>query len=493
MKKYQKIGIPLLMIISMVLITGFVSYWLKHQYQQERENLVSKMTYELRSSEEQVMDEVLIGYLAPMLGDSVNLQSKRLIHIDTTNTKNRSTATIRVDYHGVDSMVTDQGFFALQTKTSESNEDTVFSVGLPRQQFLLRGVKMILDISSDSLMFGGKEESEFFPTVDSQKLLYVFDQRVQSSTGKDFMVTWVEDSSNHELVQSGRSKRNVYLSADHLDSNVFIEVEHVEPYVLGRILPQISFALILLLLSGSAFFISYRSLRQQMELNSTRNEFISNISHELKTPVSTVKVALEALKNYDRIKDPVITREYLDMATSELDRLDMLTHKVLTHSKLESKASFLDFEEIELVSLCSVAIKKWQAKIDQENGTLKFIYSDNEILINADGLYLEGVILNLIDNGLKYAGPKPDLELELTSDQDEVRISISDRGPGIPAKYHKQIFDKFFRLPTQNKHNVKGHGLGLSFAAQVIHQHGGKIRVKERPGGGCVFEIILPK
>ncbi len=129
---------------------------------------------------------------------------------------------------------------------------------------------------------------------------------------------------------------------------------------------------------------------------------------------------------------------------------------------------------------------------DEQNASLKFLHSDAEIFISADELYLDGVILNLIDNGLKYGGQEADIEIEITKDDAEVRLSVSDRGPGIERKYQSQVFDKFFRVPSENRHNVKGHGLGLSFAALVMEQHNGEIRLSSRAGGGCVFELIIP-
>lgn len=494
MRQKKHIGIPMLMIASMLLLTAFVSYWLVNQYKLEKADLYSMMKFELKTSEEDVMDEVIVNYLGPILKDSLVKKGHTVIRTDSTM-NDRHVATIQIDYRGDEkkgmtkgmdvSVFSDEGFL--------KKEDTaIFVTGSSKERFFLQGVKLVMRITEDSSEFGSRTVEEFLPKIDTQKLLYTFDKRILDNTGKDFSVIWLSDTQNLTKPQVKKGGNDFVFSASFSDQYHSIQVEKVFPFVIKKILPQIAFALILILLSGFAFGFTYKSLRKQMELNSVRNEFISNISHELKTPVATVKVALEALKNYDQIRDPAVTQEYLAMASSELDRLDQLTHKVLTHSQLESASSFIDKTEVDLVGLCEASIRKWQPKIDEQNGRVSFIHSDKEILIFADEFYLEGVILNLIDNGLKYAGPEADIEIEITKDENELRLSVSDRGPGIARKYESQVFEKFFRVPSENRHNVKGHGLGLSFASLVMEQHGGEIRLKSRAGGGSVFELIIP-
>ena len=503
MKQKKNIGIPFLMIASMLFLIAFVSYWLINQYKLEKKDLYSMMEFELTTSQDVVMDEVIVKYLDPILKDSLRIQGNSFfsrdslrhdsqvatfqIDIDTSKDGNLTRGTHVYAISGDDKLITSD-------KSSFMGPDTsIFITGSSSEHFFLQGVKMIMKITEDSAKFGNQKIGEFLPIMDTQKLLLTFDQRILDNTGTDFSVIWTDDSTTITRSQGKIGRNSFIFSAMHSSPGQNIAVGKVFPFVIKKISPQIIFALILILLSGFAFGFTYKSLLKQMELNSTRNEFISNISHELKTPVATVKVALEALRNFDQIQDPVVTQEYLAMATAELDRLDQLTHKVLTHSQLESDSSFIEKKEMDLVSLCENSIKKWQPKIDEQNANLKFLHSDAEIFISADELYLEGVILNLIDNALKYAGPDADIEIELTKDEDELRVSVSDRGPGIARKYQSQVFDKFFRVPSENRHNVKGHGLGLSFAALVMEQHNGEIKMNSRAGGGSIFELIIPR
>lgn len=478
MKKRQKIGIPTLMVLSMVLLAGFLAFWLNGQYQAEVDDLQTHMTYQFMASHDEVIDSVLIERLDPYIKDSFRIRENAFFKSDTSGLSGTATL-VKLDYNAEQPVII-------------KKPDSVFTIiGADEEEFFLKGVRMVMKITGDHAV--GNQSNEFFPRIDSTQLLGAFDERLRVTTGGKLTATWVRDSASVEINSKDRHRNKIFVTSSQFGGTQGIEVDRVFPFVIKKILPQILFAFFLLLLSGAAFLITYRSLRKQMVLNTTRNEFISNISHELKTPVATVKVALEALRSYEQIQDPQKTQDYLKMASSELDRLDHLTHKVLTHSKLESTQSFLELEHTDLVQLTQGVVHKLESKIESEQAQLSFIYSDPGIKLSIDPLYVEGILVNLIDNGLKYAGPEARLEIEITQDDQEVRLSVADRGPGIPKNYQRQVFEKFFRVPTQNTHNVKGHGLGLSFASLVMNQHGGSIKVQDRSGGGCIFLLIFPK
>ncbi|MCK4748672.1 MAG: HAMP domain-containing histidine kinase, partial [Bacteroidales bacterium] len=240
-------------------------------------------------------------------------------------------------------------------------------------------------------------------------------------------------------------------------------------------------------LSASALLIAYRSLKKQLALNEMRDDFISNISHELQTPVSTVKVALEALNTYDLKKDPKITGEYLEMASREVDRLGGLVGKVLNHSLLEDQSDWLQKEACDLHDMVQKIMKTMEITIREKGAEISLIPAEGPFMVLVDPVYVEGVIHNLIDNSLKYAGPEPEIEILLASGSSGVTLSVRDNGPGIPNEFKEQVFEKFFRITTGDRHDVKGYGLGLNFASQVMEQHHGSISQDNLPGGGCEF------
>jgi two-component system phosphate regulon sensor histidine kinase PhoR len=213
------------------------------------------------------------------------------------------------------------------------------------------------------------------------------------------------------------------------------------------------------------------------------------MSHELKTPIATVKVALEALNNYNFIEDKKRSREYLGMATTEMDRLELLATRVLNTSLLESGKISLQRESYDLKKLVEEVLLAMQPRIDKQQATVSFHPTGNGFVIPIDRLHMQGVLVNLIDNSLKYGVAPVHIDIKLNEHNGAVQLALSDNGPGIPEEYREKVFEKFFRVPSGNRHDTKGYGLGLSYAAQVMRQHNGSINVNNALQGGCVFTL----
>ncbi len=272
-----------------------------------------------------------------------------------------------------------------------------------------------------------------------------------------------------------------------------LEILFYGRYLIRKIIPQMAFTLVLLSLSALAFWVTFRSLRTQMKLANIRNDFISNMSHELKTPVSTVKVALEALSEPEVLQDAETTQEYLHMATLEMARLELLVNQSLQSSLQEEGRMLLQPEPIDLRALAKDLIRSIQPRFNQQGASISFSEWGEDFIAAVDRLQVQGVILNILDNALKYAGPTPAIKVSITAEPQAVSISLSDNGPGIPQAYANRIFDKFFRVPRGNEHSVKGYGLGLSYASQVMKQHGGSISQQPSPEGGCNFILYFSR
>ena len=271
------------------------------------------------------------------------------------------------------------------------------------------------------------------------------------------------------------------------------EFPNYKTYLFSRMVPEILFSLVLFLSISMAFFFIYHSLRKQERLNALKNEFISNVTHELKTPITTVGVAIEALRDFNVAEDPVKSKEYLDISKSELDRLSLLVDKVLKMSLFDSKEPELKIELFDLEILINDILGSMRLQFDKFKAQVDFITKGSNFSLEGDKIHLTSVIYNLIDNALKYSKENPDIDIELTSAaNDNLELTVKDSGIGISKEFVDKIFDKFFRVPTGNLHNVKGHGLGLSYVASVIHQHNGTIDVKSQPNSGTQFTITLP-
>jgi len=265
-------------------------------------------------------------------------------------------------------------------------------------------------------------------------------------------------------------------------------------YLFQKMLPHILFSLLLFGITAAAFGLIYKSLRQQQRLTALKNDFIGNITHELKTPITTVGVALEALSDFDVLKKPEQAREYLDISKLELERLTLLVDKVLRLSMFEEKQPQLKIEPLDLAALVRQVLNAMRLQAESAGATIHFEAEENLPLVSGDRLHLTSVVFNLVDNALKYRRKDaPEIRVSLRSLQnDKICLTVQDNGIGIAPEYQSKVFEKFFRVPAGNIHNVKGHGLGLSYVADVVRQHGGNIRVESVEGEGSRFVVELP-
>ncbi len=271
------------------------------------------------------------------------------------------------------------------------------------------------------------------------------------------------------------------------------ELDSATGFIIKKMTPQILISLLLITITILSFVFIYRALLQQQRLAAMKNEFISNITHELKTPIATVSVAIEALKNFGASQSAEKTKEYLDISASELQRLSLLVDKVLKLSMFENKAIELNKEWFDIQLLVDEVVKTMKLQFEKHHAKVNTITEGDRFLIFADKLHITSVVYNLLDNALKYSKENPVIDIQITSLPQHIFFSITDNGIGIPAAYTDKVFDKFFRVPAGNVHNTKGYGLGLSYVAQVVEKHSGTITVQSDLGKGSTFKVQLPQ
>jgi two-component system phosphate regulon sensor histidine kinase PhoR len=271
-----------------------------------------------------------------------------------------------------------------------------------------------------------------------------------------------------------------------------MELGNSFPYLLKQITSPVIFSIFLVGVTILSFLLLYRSLLRQHKLAQLKNEFISNITHELKTPIATVGVAIEALKNFNAMQDPQRTREYLDISSNELQRLGLLVDKVLKLSMFEKKEIELKYEMLNLKDVVEEVVSSMRLQLEKYHARVS-VNTDGDLNMQGDRLHLLSVVFNLLDNALKYSKGDPSIQVDMKGDENNVIISVTDNGIGIFPEYKDKLFEKFFRVPTGDTHNAKGYGLGLSYAAHVVHQHKGTIAVESQPGIGSKFIITLPR
>jgi signal transduction histidine kinase len=266
----------------------------------------------------------------------------------------------------------------------------------------------------------------------------------------------------------------------------------VQGILIRKITPQILFSSFLTLLTMAAFYLMYRNLKAQQRLMQIKNDFISNVTHELKTPVATVSVALEALKNFNALEDQKKTAEYLEIAQNELNRLTLMTDKILKTAVYEDQGIDLRIEHFDVDALIQQVLSSMKLVFEKRKTKLVYTKQGTSFMVAGSQTHITNVLYNLVDNGLKYGGDDSYLAISLMASENEILLSFEDKGIGIAPEYQKKIFEKFFRVPSGDVHNTKGHGLGLSYVASVVRSHQGKISVESEPGKGSVFTITLP-
>jgi signal transduction histidine kinase len=471
--------ILILMITSQVLLTLFVLQWLRSQYHGEKERLAGELTGLYIDTQDEIIDTLLFrSYVNPVLESHRNdsLPNDSLISTGPKNVKgfiswagNKKAITVRLN-HGT---------------------DTAVPVPLPdtlkfrkiNDEMLLRSVKLIVSHTRDSGDNGLRvRDLEINP--DTAVFKEHFYNRITGS-GMKLNISWEEKPVSHS-----ESRNILYVNPANPFSLPGVSITRYNGYLAGKILPQILFGLILIFITGFAFVISYRRLRDNVILNNLRNEFVSNMTHELKTPVATISIALESLGRYNMRNEPEVMDEYLRLASSETERLTELINRVLDHSMLEENNQLLKPVLTDVNSLVSDVTRNMQQRLEK-CGTIEFNPSPEKINVLCDPLFLRGVIINLIDNSIKYCDKDPVIRILAGSESGSAIIEVADNGPGIPEEYHNRIFEKFFRMPTGNVHNVKGYGLGLSFAYLVMKLHKGSISIKNLDPG-CSFKLKLP-
>lgn len=270
-------------------------------------------------------------------------------------------------------------------------------------------------------------------------------------------------------------------------------VPHINGLVLYRMRYYMLSSCFMILLTGAVFYFILRLMRNQRLYAEARIAFTSNMTHELKTPVATVAVALESITKYHLADDPEKLNNYLTISRNELQRLNLMIEKVLNLEQLDNGHAKLRTELFDVQTGLQQVTASMLLQTQKQAATIEFKPSDEPCFVNGDPVHLTNVFYNLIDNALKYGGENVAIAISCKRDSHNVTISFRDNGPGIEDLYQLRVFDRFFRVQNEvDVHTVNGSGLGLNYVKQIIEKHGGKIRLQSEPGKGSNFIITLP-
>jgi len=246
--------------------------------------------------------------------------------------------------------------------------------------------------------------------------------------------------------------------------------------------------LLIIFLFGLTLYVIFR----QKKLSEIKTDFINNMTHELKTPISTISLASQMLG------DPSIPPEAKNIShitgiiQNESKRLSYQVEKVLQMSVFDRGKIPLKIKTVNMHELIDSIISNFRIQVKKKDGTIEWSFNAVYCRVNGDELHLTNVIVNLLENALKYCDKTPEIFVSTENQKRYLKISVRDNGIGISKENLRRVFEKFYRVPTGNVHNVKGFGLGLSYVKKIVEEHGGSVGVESEPGKGSVFYIMLP-
>lgn len=312
----------------------------------------------------------------------------------------------------------------------------------------------------------------------------------QKSIPIDYALTYKDASNkvfttNESIIPQASLKLSS--SSDYLHKNTSLELSFtnetktiLQRNFLGILL---SFLLIGAVIASLLYLL--KIIQEQKQLAEIKNDFISNITHEFKTPIATIGVAMESIQFFNDANDVEKTKKYVDMSSQQVAKLNTMVEKLLETATLDSEALMLNKQEANMAQLLEHISQSHQATLNGK--TLSLDIANNNIEISVDLFHLENALDNIIDNAIKYGGDH--IKIRLHKASSGIHIDITDGGNDLTKTQSQQIFEKFYRVPKGNTHDVKGFGIGLYYTKTIIEKHGGTITVQTQP---TTFKITLP-
>lgn len=246
--------------------------------------------------------------------------------------------------------------------------------------------------------------------------------------------------------------------------------------------------LIVIVFFGYTLFV----ILKQKRLSEIQKDFINNMTHEFKTPISTIAVSTEVLKDTTIVQQPDRLLQYATIIENENKRLKQHVERVLQMAKLDKEDVGLKKETVNLHEIIHEVVQSIDLALREKQGSIHLRLNASSANLQADRHHLTNVIFNLLDNAIKYCTNQPSITIQTELNGSNISLTVQDNGIGISDENKRRIFQKFYRVPTGNVHDVKGFGLGLHYVKQIVEAHRGRITVASEPGKGCAFTILLP-
>lgn len=309
---------------------------------------------------------------------------------------------------------------------------------------------------------------------------------------KHFMEAYLDTVHNLSIVYPIQAPSGSLAEGLSTEELLMIVVPHVKNIIWKQMYWMVIGAILFTCIIFAAFFITIRALINQKKLSEIKSDFINNMTHEFKTPLATISLAVDALKNEKVINDRTKMDYFSGIIKDENRRMNKQVETILQAALLDKQEIQLNEKPVHAHDLINAAINNITLPLNEKGGKLETCFNAQNDCIMGDEVHLINIVNNLLDNAIKYSKEKLLIKLSTQNINNHLRIRIEDNGIGMNKETLHRIFEKFYRAHTGNIHNVKGFGLGLSYVKTIVDAHKGKIKAESAPGKGSCFIIDLP-
>ncbi|MFW6019508.1 MAG: sensor histidine kinase [Bacteroidales bacterium] len=497
MNKRRVILIVILAALAMLGLIGLQFHWVKNVTKIRNASFDNSVEDALKSTVKKVEKHDLSNRLKNHFDSAENV-SDLLTMVDSINTMLSYTSDSAYHYPSGHQEIDKQNNISSQDLFSNNNQSR------NKQQF----IEMLERSTLLSSIFMDMLGLEYTRPVEERITEKYLDSIISSELQKqsiDIPYTFGVIKAPYQSFAIAGSEeyknelRDTPYSYELFPNNIFREPVYLNiyfpekrSYIISQMTNILVIAIVLISLLIFSFYYTIHTIFKQKKLSEMKNDFINNMTHEFKTPISTISLACQTLNDDEIPKDEKLYHNYIKVIEEENTRLGSMAEKVLQTAIIDKGTLQLKFEIINMHKVITNAISKIKMQIEQKGGTIKTDLQATNPVIRADRFHMTNVVFNLLDNANKYSLNEPHILVKDFNKSNGFQLEVSDNGIGISKAHQQKIFDKLYRVPTGDIHNVKGFGLGLSYVKAIIDKHNGSIDIQSELNKGSTFIIFIP-
>ena len=482
----QKYRWLLYVIVTTILLTIVVQcYWNYKNYLLNKQNFTNQVQVSL--------DNALDTYYAELAEDNnvtiIESDSLTFNHEHTIKSTDSILKSIELKYKTID-VKGSSGYSKVIGSDSgynfDKNKNHISKIKVIRSGKASDSIKLLKGITS--IFISIKND-----TLDFNKLNQLVENELNR---KQLGITFGLKHYKHDSIFNTYNAENItpeFLKSESkstfLKQNEKLEIAYsnATSVILKQGLSSILISTLLVFSIIACLFYLLKIIKDQKQLAEIKNDLINNITHEFKTPIATIGVALESINSFNAINDKQKTKEYIDISSNQLSKLNLMVEKLLETATLDSESLEFFKEPVDITNLLKALISKYKTQYQDKTFTSNI--EVDSLLINIDYFHIENALNNILDNAVKYGGDKISIDLE--TNQKDIKILISDDGKTIKPEHKNRIFEKFYRIPKGNTHDTKGYGIGLYYTKTIIEKQNGTI-VLDLGNNQTTFIMSLP-